>query len=366
MLTASRIGQDVEVNFPARVAIVSPGLPPPPGGLQQLGLDAHVGLSALTQVETVGAAEAPLAVPGVATVALGRAAPVTLAAAAIRMVRRTKPDVLLSITWKVALPTQPFHRGLSTIYAHGAELVRHEGALGRLRKRALDTSDLVIANSHYTADIVTNETATPVTVVSPGIELPSAISDRPRRDGAFRVISVGALVPRKGHARLVDAVVKARADGTDLRLVIVGDGPERNALSARIAALGAADVITLAGRVTDTERDALYRDADAFALLGQRIGGEFEGFGIVLLEAASYGLPVITTTTGGTADAITSDNAIVVTGVDDAADALRSLAEDAARCDAMAAAGVRYAAECTVARRAEEFLAAFRDAAERK
>ncbi|MBA2609549.1 MAG: glycosyltransferase family 4 protein [Actinobacteria bacterium] len=343
-----------------RVVIVSPGLPPPPGGLQQLALDAHVGLAQHADVTTVGIAARPVGIDGVHTVSPGRTAPLRLTAAALKLVRANSPDVLLSVTWKVATPTQPFHKGASVIYALGAELVRPTGAMRRLRDRTLNGADAIVAISRYSAELVSTMTQTPVSVVSPGVVLPKHRAARARSHEGLRVVSVGALVPRKGHRRLLEAVAHARAQHADVRLTIVGEGPMRPELQHAITKLGLTDVAWLTGRLTAEERDRHYRSADAFALLGERQGDEFEGFGIVLLEAASYGLPIITTLTGGTADAVADDNALTVSSAEEAGDALVLLAEDPVRADALSEAGVAFAERCSVERRAEDLLAILR------
>jgi glycosyltransferase involved in cell wall biosynthesis len=98
---------------------------------------------------------------------------------------------------------------------------------------------------------------------------------------------VGRLVSYKG----LDVLVRAVA-GTDLRVVVVGDGPLRSSVEAEIRAAGLRDRILLTGEVEDADLPAYYRAADYFVLPSTTPA---EMFGISLLEAMACGKPVIST-----------------------------------------------------------------------
>jgi glycosyltransferase involved in cell wall biosynthesis len=110
------------------------------------------------------------------------------------------------------------------------------------------------------------------------------------------VISVGALIPRKGHDVVIDAV--ARLPGVSL--LIAGEGPERAALQAAIARHNAADRIRLLGAVPHGELPALIAGADAMALASAS-----EGLANAWVEALACGTPVVITGAGGAAELVT-------------------------------------------------------------
>lgn len=108
------------------------------------------------------------------------------------------------------------------------------------------------------------------------------------------LLSVGALVPRKGH----DVLLRALAPLADRPWRLTIAGPERDAATAEelrslIENAGLHDRIVLAGAVSDEDLAALYHGADLFVL-----ASHYEGYGMVLSEAASRGLPVVSTTGG--------------------------------------------------------------------
>ncbi len=113
------------------------------------------------------------------------------------------------------------------------------------------------------------------------------------------VVAVGRLVPVKRFHGLVDALVAAKPRVPALRATLVGDGYERDALEAQIAAAGATDWITLAGRVSEEEKIRLYREAWVVASASAH-----EGWGMTLTEAAACGTPAVASRIAGHQDAV--------------------------------------------------------------
>ncbi len=101
-----------------------------------------------------------------------------------------------------------------------------------------------------------------------------------------RIVTVGSLKPVKNHALLLQAF--ARLPLPQARLMIVGQGPDEGRLRQLVADLGLGERVILAGFHADPA--ALYATADLFAL-----SSDHEGFGNVLVEALSFGLPVVST-----------------------------------------------------------------------
>lgn len=116
----------------------------------------------------------------------------------------------------------------------------------------------------------------------------------------FTVVSVGNLVPLKGHELTIEAV--AALPGANL--LIAGGGPLRETLLARAAALGASDRVRLLGEVPHGDLSHLFSAADVSVLMSER-----EGWANVLLESMACGTPVIATRVGGNAEAITRPEA---------------------------------------------------------
>ncbi len=110
------------------------------------------------------------------------------------------------------------------------------------------------------------------------------------------VISLGALVDRKGHGIVIDAV--AALPG--VTLMIAGDGPARASLEAQIARLGIGERVRLLGAVPHAELPALLAAADVMALASAS-----EGLANAWVEALACGTPIVITGAGGAGEVLT-------------------------------------------------------------
>jgi glycosyltransferase involved in cell wall biosynthesis len=102
----------------------------------------------------------------------------------------------------------------------------------------------------------------------------------------FRFVNVGRLSRQKGQDILLRALAIARPDLPPVRLTLVGSGPEEAHLRRLSRELGLDDVVTFTGYAPDPA--AYLRDADCFVL-----SSRWEGFGVVLVEALQFGLPLL-------------------------------------------------------------------------
>ncbi len=134
-----------------------------------------------------------------------------------------------------------------------------------------------------------------ITVVPPGVD--PMYQPAGSRSPHPLVVSVGRLVPVKRPDRLIAALIAAKASVPDLEAVLVGEGYEREALEAQIAAAGAQSWLRLPGRVSDAELVELYRKAWVLTSASAR-----EGWGMTLTEAAACGTPAVVTDIAGHRD----------------------------------------------------------------
>lgn len=135
----------------------------------------------------------------------------------------------------------------------------------------------------------------------------------------------------KGHATMIRAMASVRASCPDALYLVVGDGDARPGLEALAGTLGVSDAVRFVGRVDDEELLAIYRSAHVFAMPSTG-----EGFGIVFLEAAATGLPVIAGNSDGSVDALadgTLGTLIDPRSVESVAQAIRAALESEARPD---------------------------------
>jgi len=106
----------------------------------------------------------------------------------------------------------------------------------------------------------------------------------------LEVLCVGRLVPAKGQHILLSAVAKMIAEGRQVRLRMVGDGPDRQSLEASAAQAGIQGFVIFEGAVNQDRIRAFYEASDVFALASFA-----EGIPVVLMEAMAMEIPCVTT-----------------------------------------------------------------------
>lgn len=114
------------------------------------------------------------------------------------------------------------------------------------------------------------------------------------------IVTVARLVPWKGIKELVDAVAGLEGAGLSTRLLVIGDGPERENLEKYAAEHTKEKTVSFTGRLTNDITLAYIKAADVFAL-----NTGYEGFSHLLLEAQALGTPTVTTNVGGNPEIIT-------------------------------------------------------------
>jgi glycosyltransferase involved in cell wall biosynthesis len=222
-------------------------------------------------------------------------------------------------------------------------------ALHKSERAALACARHVIATSVATARLLIADYGVPaerLTVVQPGTDRVAAHESRRshgsrRSDEALMLLTVGAIVPRKGYDMLVEAL--ARLKDHPWRLVIVGDNTRSPETAARldedVARYGLSDRIEIAGPVSTERLAEFYAAADLFVLPSR-----FEGYGMAYTEAVAHGVPVVGTNAGAIPDTVPPGAGILVPpdDVDALANALRQLIDDAPERERLAA-GARAA-----------------------
>lgn len=203
------------------------------------------------------------------------------------------PPILDSLEGRViALVHHPLFLETGLPHARKVELRDTETA-------ALQRADHIIVTSRATKRILTEHMNLPsqrMTVAEPGTDP----AGRATGTGVpLHILSVGAVMPRKGYDVLVEAL--AKITDLDWRMTIAGAldrHPQAvETLRAAIDSHNLANRINLAGKVVPATLDRFYESADLFVSASL-----FEGYGMVLAEAMARGLPIVTATGGAAGD----------------------------------------------------------------
>ena len=190
-------------------------------------------------------------------------------------------------------------RFVTTLHGTDITLVGADRAYARPTRFALDQSDALTAVSRFLADetTLTFGTRRPITVVPNFVDVerfkPPATGGRwyERGDEERVIVHASNLRPVKRVADVVRAFASI-SRRVPARLLIVGDGPDRDHVLAVASDQGCADRVEHLGNVEAIEQ--VLATADLFLL-----ASETESFGLVLLEAMSCGVPCVSTDVGG-------------------------------------------------------------------
>jgi len=250
------------------------------------------------------------------------------------------------------------------VFAHGEEISRLRRDRPLPDRRRLTTAgkraalwaayrlaDRVIANSHFTRGLLVAGGVSParVAVIHPGTDADffRPLPRDPRLvsqwglEGKRVILTLGRLRERKGQDMTLRAMPEILRHVGDAVYVIAGTGPHEPQLRRLAEALGLAERVRFVGEVAPAQMPAVYSLADVFVMANRTLTSrDVEGFGIVFLEAAACGVPVVGGRSGGVGDAV--------------ADGQTGLLVDGARPEQIARAVVRILGDAQLARRLGE------------
>lgn len=166
-------------------------------------------------------------------------------------------------------------------------------------------------------------------------------------DTANQIVAVGRFVRRKGFDTLIKAVSRVVTSGTPCRVVLVGEGEDGDYLRALSRSLDMETHVSFLSGLTNEELRAVLRQSRLFCLLPRVLkDGDVEGFGIVFLEAAAEGLPVIAGRSGGVPEAVNDGkNGFLVDPLDEkqVSERMITLLQDDDLCRRMGAESLKWA-----------------------
>ncbi|PIR92274.1 hypothetical protein COU01_02655 [Candidatus Falkowbacteria bacterium CG10_big_fil_rev_8_21_14_0_10_44_15] len=235
------------------------------------------------------------------------------------------------------------------VFLHGLDLT---SALKVPRKKKLTGKILagaqkIIAANSYTAKLAREIVEQgKIEVINPGVDrritdnaqLITQIKEKYNLQRKLVLLQVGRLVARKGVDKVLEAFTVETRHGASLLkecpnliYVIIGNGPATSNIQYLISKHNIQNNVLLITNADDSEVNSWYELCDIFIMPARNIDGDFEGFGIVYLEANAYGKPVIAGDSGGVRDAVQNGvNGLLVDpeSVEEISNAIIKLAQD--------------------------------------
>lgn len=242
-----------------------------------------------------------------------------------RCLRKLKPTIVHAIAepYGLLLGLVPKKEWRTVVTLHGSYAVtplRMGKGTRFLAKSSLAKTDRIITVSNFTRNFLQHEEH----VLWEGLHLEEKtfvlhnavdcdafkMQAAPPASGEQLILSVGAVKERKGYREAIEACAAFKKANPDVRFcyMIIGslsqDPLYVSSLRSLITKHRIEDYVVLRGNVDNADLENAYAHASLFILLSQKRGTDFEGFGIVFLEAAAMGIPVIGPTSGGCPEAI--------------------------------------------------------------
>lgn len=343
-----------------KIALLTLDFPPGTGGVQTYLFEISRRLAREHEV-TVIAPRQPQrpVVPGLQYAPPGR--PNALGFA--RVLRRLRPDRIVAghahpqLLLAAAATRRPY-----AAVAYGNDFLAaqrrwHRPLFNRLLGRARPFVTITAANADRLVALGLPRPA----IVYPGTD-PERFRPAPSPPPPpLRLLTAGRLVSRKGIDTVLTALPGLLADFPGLVYVLAGDGPDQERLAAVAEANGVADAVHFMGYIPDEQLPAVYQQAHVFVMPAreEREQASVEGFGIVYLEAAASGLPVVAGRSGGAGEAVRDGVTGFVVPPDDTealTGTLRRLLADAELRQRLGAAGRQWVeSEMNWERAAREF-----------
>lgn len=210
----------------------------------------------------------------------------------------------------------------NTFIAYAGSLWDHvewlnDAAVGR---QVLKSANKIITVSNATKRYVLNLGAEPnrLSVLYNGVDIDRFKPQKELRDKEHKnlgipseatvVLTVRRLVYKNGIDTLIESANIALKNNPNLVFLVVGTGPDCEAIQARIRQLGISNIFKLVGFVSDADLPSFYNSADLFVLPSK----SGEGLPLVSLEAMACGLPVIATDVGGIREIVPEDCGVLV------------------------------------------------------
>lgn len=290
---------------PPSVLCVTRSYPPARGGMEQLSYQFTTSLATRTRTHIIAHRHG------------GKAAlPIFFGMAALRALYRAPACDVVHLGDPVLAGLAPLLRRIhrpTAMTIHGLDILYPSSAYQRYLAACLSSVDLFLPISTFVANLLRERFGDKRSiVVPPGIHdifyrasvarsaLAPIIGQNPGQRPLL--LTVGRLIRRKGVAWFTEHVLPRLPK--DTLYLVAGDGPERARIEETAQRAGVGGQIILLGSVSDETLRTLYNTVDLFVLPNVPVANDVEGFGIVALEAASCGVPVVASALEGIIDAV--------------------------------------------------------------
>ena len=216
--------------------------------------------------------------------------------------------------------------------AHGNELIQTNLNKNKKIFKTLDNCTSVIANSEFTLKLLTkfNLHKTLLNKIYPGVSDLKNIKEKKISTitGSPIVLTLARLEKRKGHINVIKSIKLLKNEFKNIQYVIAGTGPELKNLKKEVKNSELEKNVIFLGNINDSEKKFIFSKTNLLVMptIDESEKKSIEGFGIVYLESALYGIPSIASNVGGTPEAVLHNKTgIIINKIDELENTIKEL-----------------------------------------
>lgn len=193
---------------------------------------------------------------------------------------------------------------------HGGDINTNDVFQKGMINKALEKSDLIVPVSNFSKTFIKAKVSPEKIIVIPnGFDLDGmeeiSIHENISLNGKLDLVTVGTVWPRKGHHNVLNAFPKLLNEYPDLNYTIIGRHADLSQVKKYFENEKYKNNLNIPGQVSDSVKKEILSKSDIFILLSEsQSSGDFEGFGIAVIEANYFGLPAIGSKNSGLEDSI--------------------------------------------------------------
>lgn len=223
----------------------------------------------------------------------------------VRAIQKINPDIIHVQSLCIAVPaliSKKFYKIPYVVWGRGSDIYLPAVLTKLTSKTTMKNADSVIALTEDMKQAMQSIYIRDIAVVPNGIELKKYMSKAPVnliKGSEKRILFVGRLYPVKGVQYLLQAMKIIHEEMPDVKLILVGDGEEREHLESLTDSLEIKECVEFAGRAPHEEVQDYMNQAEVFVLPSLS-----EGFPVTILEAMACGLPIVATRVRGVPDIV--------------------------------------------------------------
>ena len=218
---------------------------------------------------------------------------------------------------------------------HGNEIIIKNANHHNRIKKVLAAANVLVVNSSYTKILLSkiSENFHNIQVIYPGVKSTKNIMEQTinLNNGHPTLLTLARLEKRKGHSLILKSIFNLKKIYPNIQYIIAGEGDELENIKNEVKNYNLESNVLLVGTVNENQKKYIFSKTDIMIMptLDQTHANSIEGFGIVYIEAAQYGVPSIASNVGGTPEAVLHNKTgLIIDNFDELDDSIKKLIEN--------------------------------------